>query len=300
MYINGEGHRGAAPAGRAHRRRQRRVLPPLRRRGRRRHPRHDALPGDRRGARRQHQGEIDALNRLVDLAIPSIPSRVAGRRHLRDPRPWALCDQLDVVDYRDMVTIIRDRIRAMVKQGKTLEQVKAASPTQGYNSRLRFGFRSVDDEHVRRGGLQEPDAKQALRKVRPARARGRTGCRSRLARRNVRRTARWSARRSASSAKGRRADRSDGLLGVRRHRRLALPHGDAGQGRLPGRADDARGAQGCGRVGSGRRRSRGQPVQELRRRGDHARARTRPYHLAGRQDPARRNRRRHADSALSL
>ena len=34
-----------------------------------------------------------------------------------------------------MVVIIRDRIRAMVKQGKTLEQVKAASPTQGYTRR---------------------------------------------------------------------------------------------------------------------------------------------------------------------
>ena len=51
------------------------------------------------------------------------------------PGHGRLLDQLDVVEYRDMVVIIRDRIRAMVKQGKTLEQVKAASPAQGYKSR---------------------------------------------------------------------------------------------------------------------------------------------------------------------
>jgi cyclase len=81
------------------------------------------------------QGEIAALNRIVDLAIPSIPFDWRDEGTLVIPGHGRLLDQLDVVEYRDMVVIISDRIRAMVKQGKTLEQVKAASPTQGYTRR---------------------------------------------------------------------------------------------------------------------------------------------------------------------
>jgi hypothetical protein len=41
-------------------------------------------------------------------------------------------EQLDVVEYRDMLTIIRDRVQAMIEQGRSLEQVQAARPAQGY------------------------------------------------------------------------------------------------------------------------------------------------------------------------
>jgi cyclase len=40
-----------------------------------------------------------------------------------------------VVEYRDMVTIVRDRIDAMAKKGMTIEQIKAARPTHDYDSR---------------------------------------------------------------------------------------------------------------------------------------------------------------------
>ena len=81
------------------------------------------------------QGEIAALQKLVDTAIPSVPivSRDAGT--LIIPGHGRICDQLDVVEYRDMVTIIRDRIRDLMKQGQTLEQIKAASPARGYTRR---------------------------------------------------------------------------------------------------------------------------------------------------------------------
>ena len=46
-----------------------------------------------------------------------------------------LCDEADVVEYRDMVTILRDRIRDMKQKGMTLEQVKAARPTRDYDGR---------------------------------------------------------------------------------------------------------------------------------------------------------------------
>jgi hypothetical protein len=51
-----------------------------------------------------------------------------------------LCDQLDVVEYRDMVTIVRDRVQDAIRKGMTLDQIKAAAPTAGYNA--RFGATS--------------------------------------------------------------------------------------------------------------------------------------------------------------
>jgi cyclase len=77
-------------------------------------------------------GEIAALQKLVDTAIPSVPIVSREEGTLIIPGHGRICDQLDVVDYRDMVTIIRDRIRDLMKQGLTLEQIKAASPARGY------------------------------------------------------------------------------------------------------------------------------------------------------------------------
>jgi hypothetical protein len=42
-------------------------------------------------------------------------------------------DTGDVTNYRNMVAIIRDRIQALIDQGKTLDQVKAARPTLDYD-----------------------------------------------------------------------------------------------------------------------------------------------------------------------
>jgi glyoxylase-like metal-dependent hydrolase (beta-lactamase superfamily II) len=78
------------------------------------------------------QGEIAALQKLVDTAIPSVPIVSREEGTLIVPGHGRVCDQLDVVEYRDMVTIIRDRVRDLMKQGLTLEQVKAASPARGY------------------------------------------------------------------------------------------------------------------------------------------------------------------------
>ncbi|MEO8256225.1 MAG: MBL fold metallo-hydrolase [Acidobacteriota bacterium] len=80
-------------------------------------------------------GEIAALNRLVELAIPSVPivSREAGTLVIAGH--GRVCDQLDVVEYRDMVTIVRDRVRDLIAAGMTLDQVKAASPARGYTRR---------------------------------------------------------------------------------------------------------------------------------------------------------------------
>jgi cyclase len=81
------------------------------------------------------QGEIAALNRLVDTAIPSVPIVSREEGTLVIPGHGRVCDQLDVAEYRDMVTIIRDRIRDLIKAGLTLDQIKATSPTRGYTRR---------------------------------------------------------------------------------------------------------------------------------------------------------------------
>ena len=80
-------------------------------------------------------GEIAALNRLSEIAVASVPivSREAGTIVI--PGHGRLFDQYDVIEYRDMVTIITDRIRALVNAGRSLEQVKAAGPAKGYAGR---------------------------------------------------------------------------------------------------------------------------------------------------------------------
>jgi len=78
------------------------------------------------------QGIVDALNRVLDLTIPK-EKQEGGTMVI--PGHGRLCDEADVVEYRDMVTIVRDRIQDMVKMKLTLAQVKAARPTMDYDGR---------------------------------------------------------------------------------------------------------------------------------------------------------------------
>ena len=57
------------------------------------------------------------------------------------PGHGRLCDEADVVEYRDMLTIIRDRVQALRKQGMTPQQIKAARPSLDYE--LRYGTADV-------------------------------------------------------------------------------------------------------------------------------------------------------------
>jgi cyclase len=80
------------------------------------------------------QGEIDALNKLIELAIPPTPFIYKGVGTYVIPGHGRLCEQMEVVDYRDMVVIVRDVIADMIKQGMTLDQIKAASPAKPYET----------------------------------------------------------------------------------------------------------------------------------------------------------------------
>ena len=76
------------------------------------------------------QGELDALNAIIDITVPE-RNQMGGTRVV--PGHGRLANEADVVEYRDMMTIVRDRIRDMVKKGMTVEQVKAARPTLEYD-----------------------------------------------------------------------------------------------------------------------------------------------------------------------
>jgi cyclase len=75
-------------------------------------------------------GLIDAMNKIIEILEPKLNEEggtyiIPGHGHIGDRH--------DVVNYRDMVTVIRDRVRNLVRKGKTLEEVKAAKPTFDYD-----------------------------------------------------------------------------------------------------------------------------------------------------------------------
>jgi cyclase len=80
------------------------------------------------------QGEIDALNHLIQLAIPPGPFIYEGIGTYVIPGHGRVCLQLDVVDYRDMVVEVRDAIEDMIKRDMTLDQIKAAHPALPYET----------------------------------------------------------------------------------------------------------------------------------------------------------------------
>jgi glyoxylase-like metal-dependent hydrolase (beta-lactamase superfamily II) len=88
-------------------------------------------------------GVIAALNRIIEITVPH-DKQEGGTMVV--PGHGRIGDEADVVEYRDMVTIIRDRIQAMIDGGMTLDRVKAARPTMDYDGRFgaTTGFWTTD------------------------------------------------------------------------------------------------------------------------------------------------------------
>lgn len=78
------------------------------------------------------QGIIDALNQILDIGYAEFRSQ-GGTAII--PAWGHLGDISDVAIYRNMVSIIRDRIRDLKQKGMTLDQVKAAKPTKDFDGR---------------------------------------------------------------------------------------------------------------------------------------------------------------------
>jgi glyoxylase-like metal-dependent hydrolase (beta-lactamase superfamily II) len=77
-------------------------------------------------------GVVQTLNRILDITVPE--DKQEGGTYVI-PGHGRLTDEADVVEYRDMMTIIRDRVKNAVDKGMTLEQVKAGSLVRDYEGR---------------------------------------------------------------------------------------------------------------------------------------------------------------------
>jgi glyoxylase-like metal-dependent hydrolase (beta-lactamase superfamily II) len=75
-------------------------------------------------------GIIEGLNRILDIAVAG---ENQGGGTVVIPGRGRLSDETDVANYRDMVTVIRDRIRSMIMKGMSAEQVRQAKPTLDYD-----------------------------------------------------------------------------------------------------------------------------------------------------------------------
>src|SRR6185436_1003188 len=77
-------------------------------------------------------GVIDGLNKLLDICIPK-EKQEGGTTVI--PGHGRISDEAEVLEYRDMLTIVRDRIQDAIMKGKTLQQVQAAGLTKDYDGR---------------------------------------------------------------------------------------------------------------------------------------------------------------------
>src|SRR5262245_42770979 len=77
-------------------------------------------------------GIIEGLNKALEIAVP---------RHMQEggtmiiPGHGRIGDEHDLLEYRDMVTIIRNRVQNLMKKGQSLAQIKAARVTYEYDPR---------------------------------------------------------------------------------------------------------------------------------------------------------------------
>jgi glyoxylase-like metal-dependent hydrolase (beta-lactamase superfamily II) len=90
-----------------------------------------------------YDGLVSAMNRLIEITVPK--DKQEGGTYVI-PGHGRLADEADVVEYRDMITIIRDRFRDAIGKGMTLEQVKAAKLARDYEGRYGAtqGFWTTD------------------------------------------------------------------------------------------------------------------------------------------------------------
>jgi cyclase len=83
------------------------------------------------------QGVIDSLNRIIGITVAPVPLVWQDGGTIVVPGHGIISHEADVVDYRDMLTIIRDRVQALIAKGLTLQQIQKADPVKGY--RRRYG-----------------------------------------------------------------------------------------------------------------------------------------------------------------
>jgi cyclase len=76
------------------------------------------------------RGLLDGLNEIIRITVPRF-NQMAGTRVI--PGHGRILNEADVVEYRDMMTIIYERVRDAANGGKTLAEVLALQPTLEYD-----------------------------------------------------------------------------------------------------------------------------------------------------------------------
>jgi glyoxylase-like metal-dependent hydrolase (beta-lactamase superfamily II) len=224
-------------------------------------------------------GILDGLNRILEIAIPG-ENQTGGTAII--PGHGRISDETEVANYRDMVTIVRDRVAALIKAGKTLEQVQSARPSSDYDG-IYAGLGGPTPTDVRRGDLSRLEGNEAMSALE------RTGC----SRSRSLRPASASPSRALSGATGpcsagpprrarARTDRSHGSMGGRDHRRLALADGDAARRGFREHSSEPEGNCSDEVLGLRERSSRGQFLQGVWAAGPHPPADALAHRLAGR------------------
>jgi glyoxylase-like metal-dependent hydrolase (beta-lactamase superfamily II) len=90
-------------------------------------------------------GLLRALNHILDLAVPE---------HLQDggtriiPGSGRLCNEADVVEYRNMVAIVRDRVRASLGKGMSLKEIQTSRPTLDFDTEYGPGAAFVESVYA--------------------------------------------------------------------------------------------------------------------------------------------------------
>lgn len=77
------------------------------------------------------QGLIKAVNHILELTIPA---NFQEGGTLVVPGHGRICDEADVTEYREMITVVRDRVQDMIDKGMSLERVQATRPTLDYDT----------------------------------------------------------------------------------------------------------------------------------------------------------------------
>jgi cyclase len=91
------------------------------------------------------QGVLAGLNKMLEIVVPEFRSE-GGTFVI--PGHGRICDTADLAYYRDMVTMIRDRVQDSMKKGMTLDQIKAQKPTEDWDVRFGHSPQITPDQFV--------------------------------------------------------------------------------------------------------------------------------------------------------
>ena len=91
------------------------------------------------------QGELAALNRLLELTVPAMPLVLKPGRTLLVPGHGRVSDYAELVEYRDMVTTIKDNIEVLIKDGNDAGASPGGQSDGGLSGALGEGDGAVDD-----------------------------------------------------------------------------------------------------------------------------------------------------------